>query len=627
MQRDNYYILLDLDPAVQDQPTIEATILAKQREWSTLRTHPSRGTWANQNLGSLPAIRKLMGDAVNRKAEAEEAKKLLLSREKEKNEKLNRALKTLMSKGYVTERELQELIKRKEFKAFTLERAKKLITVKITKGEKQSKPERIKPLPSSQAKEIDRSLALIRKKDLYAFLDLQPSSSLKTLQKTTIDKDIANKRIAKKDAIYTATQNLIGYCQIIFKTEATRKSYDKTIKLRQFKLIEEQLNIAGNDKIIQVGEYKHILSLGGNLGLKQDATKTFIQEYCRKKGWALSVPAQTELQQLECGICRTLNPPNAKNCSRCSTPLEITCPACKTLNRSTSHSCTNCGFAIGDLPNALTLIRSAKVAISMNKFEEAIQLFNQAAFFWKDHPDIIEGKQHISNEQKKIRSEIERIKRLIADKKIIEAQVELSHLKVQGKSIPNIMSLESIINSSISKADAFVQKAVKATSTYNKEQYFLAALQICQDHLAAKNGIKKTFPDAPQQLTVQMKPEGVLIQWTVVKSKFPISYIVLRKENLRPTHAEDGKQLTETNLTAYNDFAGEAGKSFYYAVFTKRETTLSKNGIVSKLVTKLAEIKNLKIIPGEKTNKFNLDAASKYTWIRSLDKRRSQSHS
>ncbi len=111
MEIKNYYILLDLsvDPVEEDPQVIEEAIQKKQALWSKQRNHPTKGTQAQQYIGMIPEIRKVMSEPELRQKEAEEARKLLLSRDKEKFIQIDRHLGLLMSKGKVSDKEVDAL--------------------------------------------------------------------------------------------------------------------------------------------------------------------------------------------------------------------------------------------------------------------------------------------------------------------------------------------------------------------------------------------------------------------------------------------------------------------------------------------------------------------------------------
>lgn len=111
MERKNFYLLLELsvNPPENDSKIIEAAIQKKQAEWSKLRNHPTKATIAQQYIGLLPEIRKVMLDPALRKKEVSALRQMLLQQEHRKFWKLDRHLGILFSKGHVTDREIVKL--------------------------------------------------------------------------------------------------------------------------------------------------------------------------------------------------------------------------------------------------------------------------------------------------------------------------------------------------------------------------------------------------------------------------------------------------------------------------------------------------------------------------------------
>ena len=57
MPRENYYLLLELDPAIRDTNSIATAIEKKQAEWSRDRNHPIKKRQFQKNLEKINDIR------------------------------------------------------------------------------------------------------------------------------------------------------------------------------------------------------------------------------------------------------------------------------------------------------------------------------------------------------------------------------------------------------------------------------------------------------------------------------------------------------------------------------------------------------------------------------------------
>src|SRR4051812_31457796 len=76
-ERPNYYILLDLDPGIEDAVTIAKKIQEKKLEWSKKLNmgNPAHAAESKANIARLPDIQRVMGDSEARGKEAGEAQK------------------------------------------------------------------------------------------------------------------------------------------------------------------------------------------------------------------------------------------------------------------------------------------------------------------------------------------------------------------------------------------------------------------------------------------------------------------------------------------------------------------------------------------------------------------------
>lgn len=124
MDSKNYYMLLELsiDPPEEDPAVIEEAIKKMQAKWSRLRNHPTKGTLAQQYVGMIPDIRKVMGDPKLRRQEARKAQKILSERRREQYAHVDRHLRLLFSKGDITDAEIQRVA---EYHGFSVEKIRK----------------------------------------------------------------------------------------------------------------------------------------------------------------------------------------------------------------------------------------------------------------------------------------------------------------------------------------------------------------------------------------------------------------------------------------------------------------------------------------------------------------------
>lgn len=602
MSQENFYILLDLDPGIQDVSAIEKAINDKQLEWSGMRAHPVKGNWAKKQLAMLPMIRKIMTSNPDKRLElAQEAQKILLRNKKEQEQNLNEYLSVMSAKGYVYESEIKKLLRKSEFKSITESELKKRIKVPIKKDDPNEKNDAgVKPIEASVIKQIEQSLNLLNKKNLYDFLSIAKTSSIQLIQKHIEEVDREYRKKAEKTAEVTAVGDLLGHCRKCFKDSNVRKRYDTTLDLQKFKKIERFLDIAGADEIIQQAEFDNIIQQSAKIGLRKEEVIVYIKQYVKKKRWALHIAPDSVINDLiNCGICGSLNSFKGKVCSDCGFPLQVTCPDCKTVNASTSRICSKCSYSIGDMPNALPLISFAQLAIVEGDLSNASQYLNKANLFWKDHPDILKGKKQINVKQQEFGSLEKEIREQTNKRFFYTAQKILSEHKLVNSSNGSFAALNETIKRKVKESDDLVNRALKEKTGIKKESFFVQALQICKDCKEAIEGLRRTPPEMPKNLKIRLRGDCVDLEWSKEEAYMPVKFRVLRKKDNRPTHSKDGDVLVETTQSDFSDKSGVAGASYYYAIYSVRETTFSVQAAVSSLITIVREVDHVQAISGD----------------------------
>ena len=100
-ERPNYYLLLDLDPAIEDEATIAKKIQEKKLGWSKKLNmgNPAHAAEAKANIARLPDIQRVMGDSEERRKEAGEAQKQKKEYRRVALEQLESMIKVLRAKG------------------------------------------------------------------------------------------------------------------------------------------------------------------------------------------------------------------------------------------------------------------------------------------------------------------------------------------------------------------------------------------------------------------------------------------------------------------------------------------------------------------------------------------------
>jgi hypothetical protein len=333
MKRENFYLLLNLsiDPPENNLDKIDAAINKKRAEWSRYRNHPTKGIQAKQMIGLIPEIRRVMQDPQLRAQEAKAAVDIIKRRLSKKFAEVDRHLEIQMSKGFITDEEIFKLAKLHGVKDSSvrkriqrLEKKKltevdKTIALRLSKGyitedeiEKIAKlhhidvnkvrprvkgpirkageashDEAVKRLDQSIEKRIVENLRIVGKGTLYEFLDIPASASLERIQKAAKNKEAEITGIGKKDAIVTASGDLVGLCFSLFKTPKSRQAYDLSIAKSQLAEFNSDIDVAGFDGKIRAEYFDKLVERAKNFGMDPDEATRYITDYCRKKDWVI----------------------------------------------------------------------------------------------------------------------------------------------------------------------------------------------------------------------------------------------------------------------------------------------------------------------------------------------------
>jgi hypothetical protein len=592
--RENYYILLELAPSVKDEATISRAITAKQQQWSSERNHPTKGTVAQQNLGKLVDIKSVMLNAELRDKEAEGAKKILLEKEKETYEKLRTAASILVKNGEIDENNLKALAKKHKLSE---DEILKVLKVRIKKVEVICEDDGVQLLDDSFIKKIRSDLNIINKKDLFDFLSLSPTSSCTVLLQKANEIYIQSSRNANKTAEVTATNSLATTCQTYLKDEDGKKKYQKSLQYESFSEVKELIDLAANDGNIDTVEYQNLIKICTEKGIPLDRAEFFFHDYCKKKSYPQPQKSDNAeyKKQVQCGVCGHLNDSTANNCANCGTPLKLICPKCGNQAKSGDSKCSHCGFSIGDMPNAIPLMRDARLELTKGNIERAKTLCKQAELYWATHPEI----ENIKKEVDKENIVVEKITLLISEKKFVEAQKQANELKKINRSNSSIPNFEKQCNEHIALAENFCRQARTAQSRDRKLDLFLSALEECADYSNAIQGASSIPVESPLNLIVTKNKQAISLRWTAPINNKALKYKIIRKENSRPTNHSDGELIATVEFPSYDDSSiKEFGKELYYAVFSCRGNNFSASGAVSKesvsLDIDVEEVKNMK---------------------------------
>jgi hypothetical protein len=295
-ERPNYYLLLDLDPSVDDWAVIEKRLQEKRRQWSTEKTmgNPASQRRAGHYLSIVKDIEETLKNVGGRAQEAREARKQQEQERQAKLIELDEFIRILKASGLCTLEQMKQLSK-----GLSRWVSEKEIESRIRKAGipiAEAKRGTIGPfrerIDQTVASRIHANLAVSRHTDLYDFLGLNPQSSFRSLREraTEINNEIL--RIGKTDPLSSAHKELAGICLAVFREEKEKEKYDNARAVEAMSQLKGMIELAGQDScFISLRAMDELLRQSGERGVKLDDARFFIEDYARKRKWVVQ-PAE-----------------------------------------------------------------------------------------------------------------------------------------------------------------------------------------------------------------------------------------------------------------------------------------------------------------------------------------------
>jgi len=587
MARENYYILLDLDPKVRDQLSIDDAIKKKKLAWAKLRNHPRQGTKAKQNLDSLPDITRVLGDPILRDAEATQAETIFIKDRAKQEKSLQEDLNFMTAKGYLTKKELKNLQARHTM--FGEEDIKKMLPAGVAIEADKKKKGKAKATEPSRMKEIQARLEILGKRDLYDFLGVTSTSSLSSLKNAQDEIDNTNKRAGNKTAEVTATGELVGFCSVIFKNDLERKAYDQALTNQVFDDLANRLNLLSKGDVILVSQFKALITLAGDRGIEHLTAEEWIKDKAQDLGLSLEVSTSLKEQHFNCGRCKRLISITLKNCSHCGFSTEITCPVCNTINRSDTAHCISCATHLGNLSNAELHIADANNHIRHSDIPQAVAAIEKALLAWPGNKDALRLKNDLERKVHALEKLVKEIKSLVKSKHIYQAERQID--QYIGLENSAFSTLKAQVKATLAKAEGEVAKANETKATVDKVKALLAALTIASDCDQALQELKRFPPCVPEDLLIRANKNKIDIRWYDTGEP-GITYCLVRKKSSPANTPTEGEVIFEGTDERFQDVTLPKGEVYYYSLFSQRQEVWSDRGVFSRGIL-VPEVVNL----------------------------------
>ena len=362
--KENYFILLGLNAEINDEEEIVNTINNKQNEWSKGRNHATKGTQYQQYLSYLPEIRRVL---LNPKLRAEEANlaKIIKQEQAENKQKILIDLaKNYIKNNEILEEDLNELLKVAEFKNLSREDTLKILKIKIADNISNFiLDDNVQKLEQSTMNIIKEQLKVLNKIDLFDFLGVNNNVGITELisKANEIYKTVSKN--SNKTAEITAKTDLSNLCFKIFKDEASKQIYIKTIDFEKIKELYNEIDASANiEKFIIADRFTAFVLKALNKNVSSiERAEYFIYQYCILKKYNLKFNYKYEYNKpIFCINCKQYNNPKNINCTNCKNSLNATCPKCNNnIINIGLKNCDTCGCDIELFINYKKLLKEA----------------------------------------------------------------------------------------------------------------------------------------------------------------------------------------------------------------------------------------------------------------------------
>ncbi|MEN8219944.1 MAG: zinc ribbon domain-containing protein [Pseudomonadota bacterium] len=599
-KRPNFYIILELDPSITDWSTIEATIKNKHRSWAMQKNQgsPAARRKAERYMKFLPEMNALLKEPESRQKEAKSAAQEHKKEKQAQLEKLDQLIDMLHT-ATVSSKDVKLLINKsgKVFSEKEIEDRLKQrgISLDTVKHKKTARPK----LETAVAKGIRGELDTLKLSSLYNFLNLEHSpklsarSSHKSLYERAdaIYKELS--RVGKTDADTTLKMNLAGRAKSVFTNNTEKERYDNTLATEVLVELDNPLEIAGRDKIIDKVGLESLLKAAKKLGVAETIAREYIEDYAAKRKWGVHKETKTAtLKLLTCGYCNTLAASQGdKRCRNCGEELVQPCPKCGAPTPTEDAACTRCGCHTGDAPLVKALLKEGKRLMAEGDLDQANSHFNRVLHYWADWQPALDEKKRLESKKRERTQALDKIKALVKARKLEAGKSQLERFNDEQAGTD---AIKKLIDDGLRRAKQAYEVAEKLRLSGKTEEAFdkyEESLSHSVDFSPALSAMASSPPPPPQTLTAEWRGESLRLSWPKARGK--ISYRIVRKQGGLPANDRDGDIIAETSITKADDIKIKPGIAYYYGIFSVRAGVASPSFASTGPHLKTAEVEEI----------------------------------
>ncbi len=615
-ERPNFFLLLELDPSVEDGAAIERRIEEKRLEWSRQAMgNPKAQLAAKANLALLPELRGVLLDPRNRATEAQAARQLGQEARKRLLAELDEAIHLLRASGDGWDEALVAKLA-KELAPLSREEIEKRLSAAGARRAGEDPAQRKRPerprLDPSLARKLRENLDHLGLASLYEFLDVRPQSSPTALVGRADEKYREGLNRPTPTSRDTASNALAGLARQVFATDAAKARYDGSLAVQAMEQLKPRLEEAGRDGRLGREEVDALVQLARKRGVPSDEALAYVEDYAANRKWRVqsdAAPLPAEALQL-CGFCSALAAAGAQRCPECGESLALPCPRCGARNPSSAAACQGCGAKVGDAPLVAALLKEAEGFLLDGDLAAAVERCDRALQLWPEWQPAVEARQRARSRREEREAALQEIEGLVARSRLEAAQAALGRFE-RSLGRAGAEQLRRQVEEGLARAKRLFAQAEKLRGNGADPAEVLAqldlALAACADFEPALRAAAATPPPPPTALAVEVLANGLRLRWRVGPGGDPqrLRYRVLRKLGGLPHGAEDGEVVAELAGETLDDPGATVGVAWCYAVYSVRSEVLSRSAATSGPHLRVGEVDRLEVEAGDRSARLS----------------------
>jgi len=606
---ENWYLILELefDPPVEDQAVIDQRIEDKRKFWASKFNDFKRGAEYKGYHDRINEIKKIMGDPVARKEQAEAARKDVY-------DQLDIYL-TILGKrggGEIFEDVVKKVANKYEVSDNVINKRVAYLGIKIGKRKVDFHALYLsyyknKPNGADKYVSMKTYLQPLNKANLYDFLNPGTIKNYNSLPCNTLKsraQEMKKNDFYKHDTASSAGKKICELCEDTFEDENSKTIYDEYLAWgKRRSILDEAKDIAKiEDGDLPNGQDAYI---GQLTELLKDGTlaKNVFIAFCKAEKIAYNHNTENEnnknIKVCRCGHFNDVS--KQKNCSNCHLELVIKCPNCGTENDANIPGC-KCGFKFENIDRALALCELAQQYIKSMDFEVANAHLTDAERYWPGSSEVKAKREELEEFKQRIGDAAVNMRTAVLEKRYYEAKKQYAAIKKRFSEF-NEADLEAEITTAIETAKSYFDKAKAQSQSSEKEiiENCTKAHDSCCDYPGVRELISKYPPQTPANLRISTdgNTKTNILSWNESTSEGTVYYSIVRKRDSIPINNTDGDLVARVNVSSFNDSKILPGIGYYYAIFAERAGVYSKPLSPRTPAMNLFEIANVTITPGD----------------------------